>query len=213
MLQWKKCWPLSHRLVDQTAWLKDKDKSVLIQRTPSNSLPFSHVTVSCHVQGKLKILYINIHFMHSFLKWHVHINDSIRTSYSSKIKGCVLYASASFFLISRPLLFPSLTGSQGSRCQLLDNRTAVSRSAKELQAPRGWIKSISGCQSPWHIMCRVSTNPILLTLIFRWFASTRLHLFFLVCQKSKADSNGSQVRFFNAKPKVISVVTTLQTTD
>lgn len=43
----------------------------------------------------------------------------------------------------------SLNGSLGvTGCQLSDNRTAVSRSAKEPQAPRGWIKSISSCQSP-----------------------------------------------------------------
>lgn len=80
------------------------------------------------------------------LKW-VH-----RKPYSNKNKRY-----ESFSLISPPLLSLSLTGSQGSQCQLLDNRTAVSRSAKELQAPRGWIKPISSCQSPWHLMCRVST--------------------------------------------------------
>lgn len=53
---------------------------------------------------------------------------------------------------SLSLLSLAFTGSRGSRCQLLDNGTAVSRSAKELHAPRGGIKPISSCQSRWHIM-------------------------------------------------------------
>lgn len=62
--------------------------------------------------------------------------------------------------------------SQGSRCRRLDNKTAVSRPAKELKGPRGWIKPISSCQSPQHIMTMWRFGYIglcLFFLVFHWW--------------------------------------------
>lgn len=64
--------------------------------------------------------------------------------------------------------------SQGSRCQRVDNTTAVSRAAKELKGPRGWIKPISSCQSPRHIMTMCWIGFTLLCLLFLVFPLVKL---------------------------------------
>lgn len=112
---------------------------------------------------------------------------------SKQIQSC---SHVHIALIS--LLLPA--DSQGSRCQRLDNTTAVSRAAKELKGPRGWIKPISSCQSPQNIIAMWPFG--LIGLCSFWFSTSETWYrpfagAFLRCQRDRGFTKSSFWRPLN----------------